>query len=72
MGMPQLWQSRPEQDECGKKNLWIYWKSVLESGQNTGNKRKSITLIKSAFYKTVVTERTNNMVRSVRELKEKI
>lgn len=45
MGMSELQKPRPVENERGAKDLRIYRLSVLESGQNAGNKGKGSALI---------------------------
>lgn len=37
MGMSFLRESRSGDDECGKKDMWLYWYPILESGQDRGD-----------------------------------
>ena len=46
MGVPELRQPRSEQDERGETYLRLYWNTVLESGQNTGDQGTVLHFIK--------------------------
>ena len=49
MGMPQLRQSGSKYHECGKAYLRLYWDTVLEPGEDTGDLGKGASFIVSGI-----------------------
>jgi len=40
-----MWKQRPQQNECNKKDMWIFRRKLLERRKDQRNKIKSVAFV---------------------------